>query len=132
MSGLDSLTPIAPMVPPKYLSVTGSQVLPPSVVLKTPPPVVPIQYSLGRLADPATAMLGTPTSAAPKARTQTRMRLSTESLRTGSERGLQLTPSPSDWQDLGGPFPPVVRFEPTCQTSRSPRPRKSRVRRRSR
>src|SRR5439155_1673793 len=54
-SGFDSLTPIAPIVPPKYLSVTGSQVLPPSVVLKTPPPVVPIQYSLGRDAEPATA-----------------------------------------------------------------------------
>src|SRR5947208_981756 len=36
------------MVPPKYLSVTGTQVSPPSVVLKTPPPVVPIQYSAGR------------------------------------------------------------------------------------
>src|SRR6266704_1337564 len=59
-SGLDSLTPIAPIVPPKYLSVTGSQVLPPSVVLNTPPPVVPIQYSLGRLADPATATLRPP------------------------------------------------------------------------
>src|SRR2546421_10461867 len=54
-SGFDSLTPIAPIVPPKYLSVTGSQVLPPSVVLKTPPPVVPIQYSLGRDAEPAPA-----------------------------------------------------------------------------
>src|SRR5260221_13589280 len=43
------------MVPPKYLSLAGSQVLPPSVVLKTPPPVVPIQYSLGRAAEPATA-----------------------------------------------------------------------------
>jgi hypothetical protein len=30
-------------------------VLPPSVVFHTPPPVVPIQYSLGRAADPATA-----------------------------------------------------------------------------
>src|SRR5437762_519272 len=39
MSGFDSETPIAPMVPPKYLSVTGSHVLPPSVLLKTPPPV---------------------------------------------------------------------------------------------
>src|SRR5258708_20519156 len=135
------------MVPPKYLSVRGGEVLPPSVVLKAPPPVVPIQYSLGRLADPATAMLrpprkmpisrqlsaanasvskdlaatawaraaGTATSAAPKARTQTRMRLSTESLRTGSERGLQLTPSPSDWQDLGGAFPPGLRIAPTSR-----------------
>ena len=41
MSGFDSLMPIAPIVPPKYLSVTGAQVIPPSVVLKTPPPVVP-------------------------------------------------------------------------------------------
>src|SRR5881628_3693729 len=55
MSGFDSLTPIPPIVPPKYLSVAGSQVLPPSVVLNTPPPVVPIQYSFGRDAEPATA-----------------------------------------------------------------------------
>ena len=55
MSGFDSLTPIAPIVAPKYLSLAGSQVSPPSVVLKTPPPVVPIQYSLGRAAEPATA-----------------------------------------------------------------------------
>src|SRR5687767_13593358 len=41
MSGFDSLTAIEPMVPPKYLSVTGDQVIPASVVLKTPPPVVP-------------------------------------------------------------------------------------------
>jgi hypothetical protein len=41
MSGFDSLIPIAPIVPPKYLSVTGVQVIPPSVVLNTPPPVVP-------------------------------------------------------------------------------------------
>src|SRR5947208_9822681 len=60
MSGFDSETPIAPMVPPKYLSVTGSHVLPPSVLLKTPPPVVPIQYSLGRDAEPATATLRPP------------------------------------------------------------------------
>src|SRR6266700_88044 len=50
MSGFDSETPIAPMEPPKYLSVTGSHVLPPSVLLNTPPPVVPNQYSLGRAA----------------------------------------------------------------------------------
>src|SRR3989442_7314718 len=55
MSGFDSETPIAPIVPPKYLSVMGSHVLPPSVLLKTPPPVVPNQYSLGRAAGPATA-----------------------------------------------------------------------------
>src|SRR5213075_1520941 len=45
MSGLDSETPIAPIVPPKYLSLAGVHVSPPSVDLKTPPPVVPIQYS---------------------------------------------------------------------------------------
>src|SRR2546423_4852933 len=60
MSGFVWDTPIAPMVPPKYLSVTGSHVLPPSVVLKTPPPVVPNQYSLGRAAQPATATLRPP------------------------------------------------------------------------
>ncbi len=60
MSGFDSETPIAPMVPPKYLSVTGSHVLPPSVLLNTPPPVVPNQYSLGRAAEPATATLRPP------------------------------------------------------------------------
>src|SRR5256886_13796078 len=54
MSGFDSATPIAPMGPPKYLSVAAAQLSPPSLVLKTPPPVVPIQYSLGRAADPAT------------------------------------------------------------------------------
>ena len=42
MSGFDSATAIAPMVPPKYLSLTGNQSSPPSVVLKTPPPVVPM------------------------------------------------------------------------------------------
>ena len=41
-------------------SVTGSHVLPPSVLLKTPPPVVPNQYSLGRAAEPATATLRPP------------------------------------------------------------------------
>src|SRR5687767_6043370 len=60
MSGFDSATAIAPIVPPKYLSVIGSQVSPPSVVLKTPPPVVPIQYSCGRAADPATATVRPP------------------------------------------------------------------------
>src|SRR5579871_4510244 len=55
MSGLDSLTPIAPIVPPKYLSVEGDQCTPPSVVLNTPLPVVPNQYSYGRAADPTTA-----------------------------------------------------------------------------
>src|SRR5207249_1232532 len=60
MSGFDSETPIAPMVPPKYLSVTGVHVSPPSVVLKTPPPVVPIQNSPTRDAEPATATLRPP------------------------------------------------------------------------
>ena len=32
---------MAPIVPPKYLSVIGAHVIPPSVVLNTPPPVVP-------------------------------------------------------------------------------------------
>src|SRR5437899_9010843 len=59
-AGFDSLTPNAPIVPPKYLSAAGSQVLPPSVVLKTPPPVVPIQYSLGRDEEQATATLRPP------------------------------------------------------------------------
>ena len=48
---------MAPIVPPKYLSVIGSHVLPPSMLLKTPPPVVPNQYSCGRAAEPATATL---------------------------------------------------------------------------
>src|SRR6266576_5921324 len=52
-SGFDSETPIAPIVPPKYLSLAGVHVSPPSVDLKTPPPVVPIQYSCGRAAEPA-------------------------------------------------------------------------------
>src|SRR6266550_2198956 len=60
MSGFDSETPIAPMVPPKYLSVAAAHVSPPSVVLKTPPPVVPIQYSATRDAEPATATLRPP------------------------------------------------------------------------
>src|SRR2546422_11609546 len=45
MSGFDSDTQIAPIVPPKYVSVTGSQLLPPSVLLQTPPPAEPKQYS---------------------------------------------------------------------------------------
>src|SRR5215204_5429028 len=43
------------MVPPKYLSVVGAHDWPPSVLLNTPPPTVPIQYSSGRVALPATA-----------------------------------------------------------------------------
>jgi hypothetical protein len=42
MSGFDSLTAIPPIVPPKCLSVTGPQVCPPSTVLNTPPPTVPM------------------------------------------------------------------------------------------
>jgi hypothetical protein len=41
-SGLDCCTSMLPMVPPKYASVTGTVVLPPSVVFHTPPPVVPM------------------------------------------------------------------------------------------
>src|SRR5664279_2133439 len=55
MSGFDSLTPIAPMVPPNSFSPLGSHVSPPSVDLNTPPPVVPIQNSATRAAEPATA-----------------------------------------------------------------------------
>src|SRR6266478_1240387 len=54
MSGFDSETPIAPMVPPKYLSVAAAHVSPPSLVLKTPPPVVQIKNSATRAAEPAT------------------------------------------------------------------------------
>jgi K+/H+ antiporter YhaU regulatory subunit KhtT len=43
------------MVPPKYLSVIGTHVSPPSTDLKTPPPTVPIQYSWGRATLPAAA-----------------------------------------------------------------------------
>src|SRR5687767_10973781 len=55
MSGLRGSTAIAPMVPPKWRSLIGVQVSPPSVVFMTPPPVVPNQYSLGRATDPLTA-----------------------------------------------------------------------------
>src|SRR5437763_14930654 len=51
MSGLDSAPPIAPIVPPKYLSVTGSHPLPPSVPVQPPPPVLPHHYALGRHAE---------------------------------------------------------------------------------
>src|ERR1051325_6442843 len=60
MSGFEALTPNAPIVPPKYLSEAGVHVSPPSVDLNTPPPVVPIQYSRGRAADPATATVRPP------------------------------------------------------------------------
>ena len=42
MSGFEAATPIEPTVPPKYLSVTGCQFMPPSVVLNTPLPDVPM------------------------------------------------------------------------------------------
>src|SRR4051794_1368177 len=54
-SGADGATPIAPMVPPKYLSVTGAQDSPAFTDLNTPPPVVPSQNSLGREGLPVTA-----------------------------------------------------------------------------
>src|SRR6476620_2492833 len=54
-SGADGATPIAPIVPPKYLSVTGAQDWPALIDLKTPPPVVPIQNSFSRDGLPVTA-----------------------------------------------------------------------------
>src|SRR5437879_13256056 len=57
MSGFDSETPIAPMVPPKYLSVTGRQVLPPSMLLQPALPVVPNEYSSDRAAERAKGAL---------------------------------------------------------------------------
>src|SRR4051794_17917621 len=54
-SGADGATAIAPIVPPKYLSVTGAHDSPAFTDLKTPPPVVPIQNSLGRDGLPVTA-----------------------------------------------------------------------------
>src|SRR5690349_20303444 len=54
-SGADGATLIAPIVPPKYLSVTGAHDWPALIVLKTPPPGVPIQNSSGRDGLPAAA-----------------------------------------------------------------------------
>src|SRR3982751_5351967 len=54
-SGADGATATAPMVPPKYLSVTGAHDSPALIDLKTPPPGVPIQHSLGRIGLPVTA-----------------------------------------------------------------------------
>src|SRR5262245_1730878 len=54
-SGADGATSIAPMVPPKNLSDTGAHETPASIDLKTPPPVVPIQNSLGLVGLPVTA-----------------------------------------------------------------------------
>src|SRR3954468_18850874 len=54
-SGAEGATSTAPMVPPKYLSVTGAHDSPAFTDLKTPPPVVPIQNSSGRDGLPVTA-----------------------------------------------------------------------------
>src|SRR5207244_3861987 len=53
--GAEGATSTAPMVPPKYLSVTGAQDCPALIDLKTPPPVVPIQNSFSRDGLPVTA-----------------------------------------------------------------------------
>src|SRR3954465_6974149 len=54
-SGADGATSIAPMVPPKNLSVIGAHDCPALIDLKTPPPVVPNQNSSGREGFPVTA-----------------------------------------------------------------------------
>src|SRR5438045_5795431 len=54
-SGADGDTAMAPMVPPKYLSVTGAHDCPALIDLNTPPPVVPNQNSFGREGLPVTA-----------------------------------------------------------------------------
>jgi hypothetical protein len=54
-SGDEGATAIAPIVPPKYLSVTGAHDWPALTDLNTPPPVVPSQNSFGRDGLPATA-----------------------------------------------------------------------------
>src|SRR5690242_21705463 len=46
---------MAPIVPPKYLSVTGAHDWPALIDLQTPPPVVPIQNSFSRDGLPVTA-----------------------------------------------------------------------------
>src|SRR5687767_8040595 len=56
-SGFCSHTPIEPtdeLV--KWRSLMARQVVPPSVVFQTPPPVAPNQYSLGRLELPDAAI----------------------------------------------------------------------------
>src|SRR5512146_3460486 len=53
-SGADGATAIAPIVPPKYLSLTGAHEWPELIDLNTPPPVVPSQNSLARDGLPAT------------------------------------------------------------------------------
>src|SRR4051812_34153386 len=47
-SGAEGATAIAPIVPPKYLSLTGAHDWPALIDLNTPPPVVPNQNSSGR------------------------------------------------------------------------------------
>src|SRR3954452_12773131 len=54
-SGADCATSTAPMVPAKYLFVSGAQVCAAFTDLKSPPPVVPIQNSSGRDGLPVTA-----------------------------------------------------------------------------
>src|ERR1043165_9020324 len=54
-SGAEGATAMAPIVPPKYLSVTGAHDWPALIDLKTPPPVVPIQNSFSRDGLPVTA-----------------------------------------------------------------------------
>src|SRR5438105_2283382 len=54
-SGAEGATAIAPIVPPKYLSVTGAHDCPALIDLKTPPPVVPIQNSSEREGLPVAA-----------------------------------------------------------------------------
>src|SRR5207249_2057872 len=61
-STAETATPMSPATPAAtpLLCVSSVQCSPPSEDLKTPPPVVPIQYSLGRAAEPATATLRPP------------------------------------------------------------------------
>src|SRR5512143_1209931 len=54
-SGDDGATAMAPIVPPKYLSVTGAHDCPALTDLNTPPPGVPIQNSSDRDGFPVTA-----------------------------------------------------------------------------
>src|SRR5215213_6456408 len=54
-SGAEGATSTAPIVPPKYLSVTGAHDWPALIDLNTPPPVVPIQNSFSRDGFPVTA-----------------------------------------------------------------------------
>src|SRR3982751_6330362 len=57
MSGLDAGTATAPTDDDASCpSLTGAQLVPPSVVFHNPPPVAPKKYSLGRVGEPATAI----------------------------------------------------------------------------